>query len=127
MNNYTDEDLEKLDTFFEVEVIKGGYQAEISKKGTKHIQGFFSLAKRSRFQQFGLKPGTHFEAMRGTILENVKYCTKSKSFDTERNLRVLKNCGLPDEIVTIDKDKMFKWQLDALNILEQKPDDRVVY
>ena len=128
MNNYTDEDIEVLNKFYDVEVVKGGFQAEIGKKtGTKHIQGFFSLAKRSRFQQFGLKPGTHFEGMRGTIEENVKYCSKSDSFDTERNLRVFKNCGLPDEIVTISRDDMFDWQKLALAVLEGKVDDRVVY
>lgn len=127
MNNYTEEDIEVLQKFFDVEVVKGGFQAEIAKTGTKHIQGFFSLAKRARFQQFGLKPGTHFEGMRGTIEDNVKYCSKSESFDNERNLRVFKNCGLPKEIITIKKEQMFGWQKDALEILEGPIDDRVVY
>lgn len=109
MNNYTDEDLEAVRKFYETVVVKGGYQAEIAPTtGTKHLQGFFSLSHRARFNSFGFRPGTHFEGMKGTIEQNVDYCSKSLSYDEEAKIRFFKNCNSKFEIEVIDENSFFK-------------------
>ena len=128
MNNYAQADVDNLQRFFDLEVVTGGFQAEIAPRtGTKHIQGFFILSRRMRFQQFGLKPDTHFEAMRGSITDCVNYVTKSDSFDTEANIRFLKGVEMPEEIVTIKQENFFEWQQTAHAILQTEPDERVIY
>jgi hypothetical protein len=109
MNNYDQQDVEKLDLFFDGIVKSGAYQSEIGPRtGTKHIQGFFILHRRMRFQQFGLKPGTHFEPMRGTIEENLGYTQKTDSFDEEANLRRTKGINIPEPVSTIERANFFQ-------------------
>jgi hypothetical protein len=128
MNNYDDNDLDRLKEFFNLEVRVGGFQSEIAPTtGTKHLQGFFVLGRRMRFQQFGLKPSTHFQKMKGTIEDCVRYVTKTESFDSEANIRVLKGVSVPEPVETIHESSFFKWQQIAAEILRDEPDKRVIY
>lgn len=127
MFNPDENDIEMLDQFLVSSCEVAGYQGERTKSGKRHIQGFFITKVKRRFTSFNLKPGTHFELMRGTIPDNVAYVTKEESFDKEWNLRLLHNCTVEAPVETIKEEDFFNWQKEVLSIVKQKPDDRIIY
>lgn len=55
------------------------YQLEKGAAGTPHLQGFVCFANSVRLSQLKkLLPRAHFEAARGSIKQNKKYCTKEE-------------------------------------------------
>jgi hypothetical protein len=82
INNYSDEDLAKCDSFGIQKckyLIRG---LEVGENGTPHIQGYLQLLNRSRLG--GLKKNfhatAHFEIARGTAEEASNYCKKDGNF-----------------------------------------------
>lgn len=78
INNYTKEDIDKLDSLpISYRVI--GY--EIGESGTPHIQGYAEFDRRVSFGKIKeLIPRMHFERRKGTQKEAVEYCKKDGSF-----------------------------------------------
>ncbi len=58
------------------------YQLEKgAEAGTKHYQGFVLFKERKSLAQMKiLFPGAHLEVMRGTIADNVNYCSKGLTY-----------------------------------------------
>lgn len=76
INNWTQAELDWLQTFECKWIIVG---KEIGANGTPHLQGACVLSTRRQFNTIKKMYGfarAHIEPMRGTIEDNIKYCTK---------------------------------------------------
>ena len=90
---------------------------EVGEEGTPHLQGFIIFKKKSR--PMGLLPKeVHWEKCKGTIEDNIKYCSKDGKYKCSRN------CKPPREIKCITE--LRPWQQDVVDIVEQDPDDRSI-
>lgn len=119
LNNYTNIELENLETFFtnNCEKVIAGFEVG-SKCNTPHIQGYFQLKKKMRkselikiegFKRAWLEAGRNKEAL-------IKYCQKEgKDF-------FRKNIPKPLKIISELRD----WQKNLYEKLKQEPDDRKI-
>lgn len=82
INNYTEEDIEKLN---KVECEYLIYGKEVGERETPHLQGFITLINKKRLTWIkkNIHATGHFETKRGTVLQAVTYCKKDGDF-TER-------------------------------------------
>ena len=138
LNNYTLEDVEMFKDFITSQCSVGAFQSEMGgTRKTPHLQGFFVTFEKRRFTSFKLTERTHWELMRGSLDQNISYCLKEDSFDSESNIRFLHNCDMPKESkakhllsrkpeVLKDGD-LFEWQRRVCNIAQTIPDDRIIY
>jgi len=81
LNNYTDEDIQKLTEFGESGKCKYmvfGY--ETSKTGTPHLQGYIQIHKQMRMGAVGKMFKWHTEPTRGTPEQASDYCKKDGKF-----------------------------------------------
>lgn len=78
MNNYTDEDIHKLENAGYSYLI---YGFEIGENGTPHLQGYIHFVHEKTLNKMKkIQPRAHFERRRGTIQEAVDYCKKDGDF-----------------------------------------------
>lgn len=57
------------------------YQEEVGLSGTPHLQGYLQCDRRVRLSQLQAVPslaGAHFEVARGSLADNVSYCSKEE-------------------------------------------------
>ena len=85
LNNYTAVDVLHLSVVNCQYIIAG---EEVGEQGTPHLQGFVYFKHAVRFETckrrlFGSR--THVEAAMGTVMDNVKYCTKTRDQDEQAN------------------------------------------
>lgn len=83
LNNFTDADIEYIHTCFEKnkdpwKIRAVAYAQEIGESGTPHLQGFvcFTNLKTMSAVKNLTGPKAHLEAMRGSVQNNVDYCSK---------------------------------------------------
>lgn len=118
------------------------YQKECGVQGTNHLQGFFKLISKKRLT--GLKnllnDKIHFQQMKGTIQQNMKYCSKESSktgdgFSHPNNLLEILNKkrnkkelheDMRQRIISTLPVMDKPWQIELLNMLKLKPDDRKI-
>lgn len=87
LNNFIEDDLEKLLTLDAQYVIAGKELAP--ETGTPHLQGYISFhTKKSLKQVKEIYPRAHWEIAKGDSLENYAYCSKGGDF-IERGVRPL--------------------------------------
>lgn len=75
LNNYTDDDEKKIseEKCFSYMI----YGREVGENGTKHLQGYAELHKRTRLNALKkVLPRAHIEARRGTQEQAITYCKK---------------------------------------------------
>lgn len=90
---------------------------EVGENGTPHIQGYFECNKRIRaIQFFGMKE-IHFEIAKGNREQNITYCSKDGSFETNFKLKK------PLKLI----ENLKPWQLVVENIVKSEPDERSIY
>ncbi|AGA18388.1 hypothetical protein [uncultured marine virus] len=84
LNNYTQEHLTTLEILVEQKAVKGiFYGKEVGESGTPHLQGFICFTTTKSMKQcIKAIPGAHVEFMKGTIEQNVAYCSKDNDFVT---------------------------------------------
>lgn len=84
LNNYTSEHLTTLEVLVEHKHTRGiFYGKEVGESGTPHLQGFICFTTlKSMKQCIKAIPGAHVEIMKGTIEQNVAYCSKGNDFTT---------------------------------------------
>lgn len=116
LNNYTEDDIllyrSKISELCRV----GGVGLEVGESGTEHLQGFLEFKVKSRpIAVFG--KGAHWEKMKGTIQENITYCSKEGKYWFHGH-RVNK----PLKLIT----ELRPWQADLLKKLEEEPDERTI-
>lgn len=118
-NNYTDQDIEILESKFKEICIKFCFQEELGENGNKHLQGSIQLKKRMRWSEFGLSDKIHWEITRNNTSAD-KYCLKEET----RNGKQIK-FGFPAELKLINKLK--PWQTSIIELIEKEVNDRTVY
>ncbi len=121
LNNYKKCDIE------EISVVCAGFskckyvfQEETGEEGTPHLQGYIDFGRRVRPTPLFKNKGYHFEHKKGTIKQNIDYCSK---VDT-RTGKIYSN--FYEEIITINPGNFFFWQTKLLALLEKKPDNRKI-
>lgn len=76
LNNYTEEELEKIKTLKYKYIIIGD---EIGKSGTPHLQGYINFSSSTSFNTVKKAiPKAHIETAKGTPRQNYEYCSKEK-------------------------------------------------
>jgi hypothetical protein len=68
--------------------------------------------------------------MRGTVQENIRYCTKDDTYDVSTDLRFLHNCRKQDpprQPRILAFSELLKWQVAVDNVAKTIPNDRRVY
>lgn len=83
LNNYTDEEIEKLKKCTEDGKVKYiAFSREVGESGTPHLQGYLSWRTPQRLAACKkLNPRAHFERMRGSFLQNDIYITKQAELE----------------------------------------------
>lgn len=78
LNNYTDEDEEKLQRCGSMYLI---YGKEVGENGTPHLQGYLYFKSQRTFKSLKKKLGdrVHIEKQRGTCEQAIDYCKKDGS------------------------------------------------
>lgn len=111
--------LEKFDT----EAQKYGRQEEVGASGNYHIQGCWSFKHPRRFTAIKKKlPRIHLEKMKGTWEQAHGYATDPKK--RKPNGKVWSS-----EVILVDPmdgKEWYEWQIDLMEILRDKPDDRTI-
>lgn len=85
LNNYTEREYKRVLELVAKYVILG---REIGAEGTPHLQGYIQFRDPGKSQRACrlLCPRAHWEATKGSIEENIAYCSKGGSFE-ERGVR----------------------------------------
>lgn len=91
------------------------------KTNTPHLQGFIHFNEKTRLTALKkINTRIHWEKCKGTLDENVAYCSKDGNYETEI-LKVRKKLKL------LDPAKFYKWQTEIIEIIKKEPDDRTIY
>lgn len=83
LNNYNDDDEQKLKSFFSQECKFGTYGRETAPTtGTRHLQGYFELKRSLRLSKVRtlVQVACHLEGRRGTRDQAIVYCQKDGDF-----------------------------------------------
>lgn len=118
LNNYKSEDIDEIIKTCSNSSIKYMFQEETGENGTKHLQGFLIFQTKKRpFNAFSNNK-IHWEKMRGSIDDNINYCSKT---DT-RTGNLYQN--IKETIKTITELK--EWQFFLKEKLLKEPDERTI-
>lgn len=125
LNNYTEENITELLTHKKISGAKKYmFQREIGESGTPHLQGFIVFSTKIRPLSLKLCKKIHWEKMKGTVLDNIKYCSKS---ETKNGCCYYKGCKPFKEVITIQKEQFYEWETDLLNIIQNDDSDRTIH
>lgn len=120
-NNYSNEKLIELVDTFVKKNIKYFFTKEIGKSGTPHLQGFINSSKLIRPIECMQNKNIHWEKCRGSLEDNVNYCSKTKS-EIFSNMEIKKK--LEDPLLG---KELYPFQKEILNIINDEPDRRSIY
>jgi hypothetical protein len=85
INNYTEDDVVACDTVVCKYIC---YGQEVGECGTPHLQGYISFATPRTLSSVSKKlKRAHLDVARGTVEDNVKYCSKEQHGFVERGVR----------------------------------------
>lgn len=118
-NNYDGEDIAILLKVFNEICYMYAFQEETGKSGTPHLQGVISLKRAARWTEFGLQKAIHWEKP-NNVKDCYRYCTKK---DTRTGSVYLLKFEIP---YSYKITSFYEWQLELLNIVSKKPNDRTV-
>lgn len=100
LNNYTAEDEQKLS---EVQCRYIKYGREVGESGTPHLQGFIIMERKSRLSAMKkVHEKCHWEAMKGSVKDNDRYCEKEGNW-IERGDR-------PKSKTEVGQDEKIRWR-----------------
>lgn len=124
LNNYEVETMETMETVFRSHFDWYIFQEETGDEGTPHLQGTVKCTKKMRLTELKrIDAGIHWEPTKA-IKASILYCTKRAS----RTGRVYSyNVKIPKENEEIEVDEPYGWQLEAMKILQDKPDRRTIH
>lgn len=123
-NNYPDDAMEILERNFvlhDLEYIVGVEVGDV--EGTPHLQGYIESKKRLRPDQLGLSRTIHWEKCKGTLKQNVVYCSKEGDF---RHSKACKPKPRFKNILCDNPELLKPWQKGILAEIECEPDDRTL-
>lgn len=117
-NNYSKNDIFELIKFFESKNILYGFGEEIAPTtGTPHLQGFIHCPSKVRPLELKLNNTIHWKKMKGTINDNIKYCSKEENY----------YCSYSLEQPSILNIKLYDWQLKIEAIHLSRPNGRTIH
>ncbi|AEI54346.1 rep protein [Picobiliphyte sp. MS584-5 nanovirus] len=122
LNNYTAEQIEHLELVFKHECKWYLFQEEVGEKcGTPHLQGQICLKTRMRMTE--LKRIDMKISWRATksCTASLEYCKKK---ETSTGKIYYHGMDVPDQV---DLEEPYGWQLDILNVLKDKPHNRIIH
>jgi Putative viral replication protein. len=135
LNNWTIEEVAQMALDFSLFCNKWIYGKEIGENDTPHLQGFLVLNTKDRLSGIKKKFGNryHFEKMKGTEEEAVRYCCKDG--DITYGDSIFPDCWLEKpklqrnvEDTLIKKENFFPWQKEISDIINNNEiDDRSIY
>jgi len=130
LNNWTEEDLEKIVTH--ITHVKGEYiigKEVAPDTGTPHLQGALCYKSAIAFSSLkNVMPRAHIEPQRGTRKQNIQYCGKSGVFVTNIVEKVDMVAQLRKEALDEFTGVIWKpWQQEVLDMLKTKPDSRTIH
>ena len=132
LNNYNENDMEILDSFYMLksEAFVMGY--EIGDSGTPHIQGWVRFIKTTRPMEAVKDKRIHWERQKGTEKQAYQYCWKGEDeVGTEylgTNFKGKIHGVRPKRKLKIPAyEALYSWQLEILNIVKEEPDGRHIY
>lgn len=120
LNNYSNSDWEEIQEFGSkyLNIKSYVFGREVGKSGTPHIQGYFRLKTKERFEtlrnKYPVFKRCHFESARGTDQQNLAYCGKDQDYVTSIKKMV------PLKLI----NDMRPWQIELKSKLDKEPDDR---
>lgn len=87
-----------------------GFQLEIGEKGTRHVQGWVEFQTKIRPMSLGLPVQIHWEKMKGSVEDSIKYCSKSttKAGEYVTNVKTPIDMTCTDDDV-ISYDDLYDW------------------
>lgn len=124
VNNWTMEQKNSIVGFLENNCLKFIIAEEVGENGTPHLQGAFILKTKKRFNEIFNVIGFnfHLEIMKGTWMENMKYCSKDGIFVTNCNEEIPYNGS-----DIIKKDDLFPYQKEIIDIINTNADNRTIH
>jgi len=76
-NNYTEDDVTRLEIFMESKALYGIYGKEIGELGTPHLQAYIRMKDAKTFKSITkIFPKCHIEVAKGNDADNFIYCSK---------------------------------------------------
>lgn len=129
LNNYTEEEYEKLKTFGHTNTDKFVIGKEVGKSGTPHLQGYMYFKNAQRFERMKqLCANAHWERSKGSAEQNLKYCSKDGVYEE-------KGCVKKKTQQELIKEEMLEeynntewrpWQKKVMEIVENNNNDRKI-
>ena len=125
LHKYTEEDIQDIIDSSKRSTLEYYFAKEMGKSGeTPHLQGFISWPKGKKGRPFNtFKNNTiHFEKMKGTVDQNIKYCSKEGN-------EYFTNISIPEPIKYLSLDQLYPYQLEILDMICSKSnlDDRHIF
>lgn len=115
LNNYSDQDITDLKTKFGSNEFLFG--EEVGENGTPHLQGFVCFDKKARPLEGTFSKKIHWEKMKGTKKDNIKYCSKDGKVHTNMET-------IDDPLKGVE---LYPFQAEVMKMLENKPDPRKIF
>lgn len=111
--------IELLKSTFGAKNISFLFGEEIGESGTPHLQGFIIADKKLRWTELQLPVTIHWEVMKGSIDNSVKYCSKDGKIHT--------NKFEWKPIPCLKETELRPWQKQIVDIVKGPVDDRKIY
>ncbi len=109
LNNWIQQDVDNLMEIERSIVPRLQFSSETGDTGTPHLQGWLEFAQKKRPQKFMAQimghSRMHWEKMRGSIVQNIGYCSK------DDQSKIQYGRGLPKLVVTLTRAQMRENQL----------------
>lgn len=131
LNNPLKSEVETLEIEFNEYCKKWIMGNEVGEDGTPHIQGFFSLSKKLRFEQVKAFRGltrAHLEHCKGSVKQNLLYCAKEGDWKGHGVLphEVMKPMEYAGQDLPKDSE-LYIWQKELINIVKKPADNRTIH
>lgn len=121
-NNYEQSDVDLLKIWIEKNCVKGVFQPEIGKEGTKHLQGYFEFKNARTFDSLKKQwPKIHLEKARNREA-CIEYCQKSDTKDGNAFVVGFR----PKTRDPLEGKTLKNWQMDILNMMFTEADERTI-
>ena len=126
LNNYSENDIAEIKFCKEFQSSnKYMFQEEKGELGTEHLQGFIHFSRKLRPLSLNLcGKRIHWEKMKGSIKENIIYCSKPED---RIGKCYYKGCKPFKPIITITEKKFYPWQKSVLDIIRNESSDRKIH
>lgn len=127
LNNYTQEEYDKIINYMKLDNRKFVVGREIGENGTPHLQGYVSLPGPVKFATIkNLMPRAHIEKAKGNDEQNLKYCTKEGNYETNM-IEESSQEKIRKKLLAKYEGVVWKsWQQKIIDIIRGERNDRVI-